>query len=121
NRAPHGVGAASETPAPERIAEDGHAMATLDLIVRSERTSPGRSDAEHVEEAGSDARRPEIFGLRSGLAQGEGAVSDCRHGLEHLLLRRPVEVILRCDARKRVGIVVLRAPRPRRVTFTDGA
>ena len=118
--APDDLRIGPEPAAPQAIAEECHAIAARDLVLGGECAAEGRHDAKHRKKTGGDALRHERFRLDAGFVQGEPAAGDCGHGLEHALLSRPVNVILRRDERERVRIPPIDRWAGAQVPLTNG-
>ncbi len=93
---------------PQAVAQNDHSVSTWDFVSGGELTADCRPDPERLEEPGRDPLRDERLRFGSRFAQREPAARNRRDGFEHLLVRRPVEVVLRRNGAKR-----LRIPAPR--------
>ena len=98
NRASDDGRICAEAPAPEPVAQHRDAVTTVDFLVDLQRAADRRLHSKHVEEVRRHPLRAQILGLGARLAQRGRSAGDRRDRLEHLLLGRPVHVVLRRDA-----------------------
>ena len=99
---------AAEPPLPEAMTDHRDARAAVDLVLAGERAADERTHAEHRKELRRDRLRFQRLGLAAGLGtDADAGVADRRQAREDVLLRAPVEEILR---RGEVQVLVRSAP-----------